>query len=195
MAVLVCIPTNSVRGFLFLCTLSSIYFLWTFWEQPFWPAWDCTSLWFWFAFLDAGRDWGQEEKGTTEDEMSRWHHWLNGHESEWTPGVGDGQGGLACCDSWGCKESDTTERLNWTELNWIVYNKYILNELSLKKTHTKQIYVLWNYKTYCNKTTLGNLTLYFLGAMAQYLLIQVCGNILEHNYSEWLESTIHTDGT
>jgi len=67
---------------------------------------------------DAGRDWGQEEKGTTEDEMVGWHHWLNGHESEWTPGVGDGQGGLACCDSWGGKESDTTERLNWTELNW-----------------------------------------------------------------------------
>ena len=66
---------------------------------------------------DAGRDWGQEEKGTTEDEMARWHHWFNGHESEWTPGVGDGQGGLACCDSWGRKELDTTERLNWTELN------------------------------------------------------------------------------
>ena len=58
----------------------------------------------------------QEEKGTTEDEMAGWHHWLNGHESEWTPGVGDGQGGLACCDSWGHKESDTTEQLNWTEL-------------------------------------------------------------------------------
>ena len=64
---------------------------------------------------DAGRDWGQEEKGTTEDEMVGWHHWLDGHETEWTPGVGDGQGGLACCNSWGCKESDTTERLNWTE--------------------------------------------------------------------------------
>ena len=64
---------------------------------------------------DAGRDWGQEEKGTTEDEIAGWHHWLDGHESEWTPGVGDGQGGLACCDSWGRKESDTTERLNWTE--------------------------------------------------------------------------------
>ena len=64
---------------------------------------------------DAGRDWGQEEKGTTEDEMSGWHHWLDGHEFEWTPGDGDGQGGLACCDSWGCKESDTSERLNWTE--------------------------------------------------------------------------------
>ena len=64
---------------------------------------------------DAGRDWGQEEKGTTEDEMAGWHHWLDGRESEWTPGIGDGQGGLACCDSWGLKELDTTERLNWTE--------------------------------------------------------------------------------
>ena len=63
---------------------------------------------------DAGRDWGQEEKGTAEDEMAGWHHWLDGHEFEWTPGVGDGQGGLVCCDSWGRKESDTTEWLNWT---------------------------------------------------------------------------------
>ena len=62
---------------------------------------------------DAGRDWGQEEKGTREDEMAGWHHGLDGHESKWTPGVGDGQGGLVCCDSWGHKESDTTEWLNW----------------------------------------------------------------------------------
>ena len=67
----------------------------------------------------AGRDWGQEEKGTTEDEMAGCHHLLDEHEFEWTLGVGDGQGGLACCDSWGRKESDMTERLNWTELrNW-----------------------------------------------------------------------------
>ena len=66
---------------------------------------------------DAGRDWGQKEKGTTEDEMAGLNHRLDGHEFEWTPGVGDGQGGLACCDSWGLKESDTTERLKWTELN------------------------------------------------------------------------------
>ena len=64
---------------------------------------------------DAGRDWGQEEKGMTEDEMTGWRHQLDGRESEWTPGVGDGQGGLAWCDSWGHKELDTTERLNWTE--------------------------------------------------------------------------------
>ena len=66
---------------------------------------------------DAGRDWRQEEKRTTEDEMAGWHHRFNGHEFEWTPGIGDGQGGLACCDSCGCKESDTTERLNWIEYN------------------------------------------------------------------------------
>ena len=64
----------------------------------------------------AGKDWGQEGKGTTEDEMAGCHHWLDGRESEWTPGVGDGQGGSACCDSWGHKELDTTEQLNWTEL-------------------------------------------------------------------------------
>ena len=65
---------------------------------------------------DAGRDWGQEEKGTTEDEMAGWHHWLDGRESEWTPGVGEGQGGLAFCDSWSRKELDMTEWLNLTEL-------------------------------------------------------------------------------
>ena len=56
-----------------------------------------------------------EEKGMTDDEMAGWHHQLDGHELEWTLGVGDGQGGLACCNSWGRKESDTTEWLNWTE--------------------------------------------------------------------------------
>ena len=79
-------------------------------------ATSCKELTHW-KDSDAGRDWGQEEKGTTEDEMAGWHHWLDGCESQWTPGVGDGQGGLACCDSWGHKESDTTEWRNWTELN------------------------------------------------------------------------------
>ena len=64
---------------------------------------------------NAGRDWGQEEKGTTEDDMAGWHHGLDGREFEWTLGVGDGQGGLVCFDSWGHKQSDTTQRLNWTE--------------------------------------------------------------------------------
>ena len=65
---------------------------------------------------DSGKDWRQEEKGMTEDEMVGWHHLLDGQEFEQTPGVGDRQGGLACSGSWGCKELDTTEQLNWTEL-------------------------------------------------------------------------------
>ena len=83
----------------------------------------------------AGRDWGQEEKQTTEDEMTGWHHWLNGPESEWTPGVGDGQGGLACCDSWGHKESDMTV----TELNW--WQDYILSPCLL---NLYAEYIMWN---------------------------------------------------
>ena len=65
---------------------------------------------------DAGKDWRQEEKGTTEDEMVGWHHWLDGHEFQQAPGVGDGQGSLECCSPWGHKESDMTEWLNWIEL-------------------------------------------------------------------------------
>ena len=66
---------------------------------------------------DAGKDWRQEEKGTTEDGMVGWHHWLDGHEFEQALGVGDEQGGLACCSPWDRKESDMTERLNWTIIN------------------------------------------------------------------------------
>ena len=84
-------------------------------ETPvLWPP--HAKSWFIGKDSDAGRDWGQEEKGMTEDEMAGWHHRLDGRESQWTPGVGDGQGGLVCCDSWGRKELDTTEQLNWTEL-------------------------------------------------------------------------------
>ena len=84
-----------------------------FWMLSFQTTFSLSS--FTFINPDAGKDWREEEKGTTEDEMAGWHHWLDGREPEWTLGVGDGQGGLACCGSWGCKESDTTERLNWTE--------------------------------------------------------------------------------
>ena len=84
-------------------------------ETPIlWPP-DAKS-WFIWKDPDAGKDWGQEEKRTTEDEMVGWHHQLNGQEFGWILGVGYGQGGLACCSSWGRKESDTTELLNWTEL-------------------------------------------------------------------------------
>ena len=74
---------------------------------------------------DAGKDWRWEEKGTTEDEMAGWHHQLDAHEFGWPLGAGDGQGGLACCDSWGLKESDTTEWLNWTEPSYkLLQNLY-----------------------------------------------------------------------
>ena len=79
----------------------------------FWPP-DVKS-WLIWKESDAGNDWGQEEKRTTEYEMVGWHHQLSGHGFGWTPGVGDGQGGLVCCGSWGRKESDTTEWLNWTK--------------------------------------------------------------------------------
>ena len=75
---------------------------------------------------DAGKDWGQEEKGTTEDEMVGWHHRHNRHGFGWTPGVGDGQGGLVCCSSWGCKESDMTEWLNWSNKMNIIILKVCL---------------------------------------------------------------------
>ena len=103
-----------------------------------WPP-DAKS-WLIWKDPDAGKDWGQEEKGMTEGEMVGWHHWLDGHGFGWTLGVGDGQGGLACCCSWGCKEWDTTEQLNWTELNRV--NEFI--NWQLFKSWLKQE----NYLTY-----------------------------------------------
>ena len=109
---------------------------------------------------DAGRDWGQEEKGMTEDEMAGWHHRLDGRELEWTPGVGDGQGGLACCNSWGHKELEMTERLNWTELNW---------RLSPPKFFQRWVrywdilaFTVWEHSVFASRTLLaGSHTAYF----------------------------------
>ena len=111
-------------------------------ETPLlWPP--HAKSWFIGKESDAGRDWGQEEKGTTEDEMAGWYHQLNGREFGWTPGVGDGQGGLACCNSWGHKESDTTVgQLNSWQLTvcqgWILspflvklYVEYIMRNATL----------------------------------------------------------------
>ena len=97
-------------------------------------------------YSGAGRDWGQEEKETTEDEMARWHHWLDGRESEWTLGVGDGQGGLACCDSWGRKESDTTERLNWLTdwlTDWLEPPECFKNTFDVKESSYKGQHFVW----------------------------------------------------
>ena len=94
-------PGISLEGMMLKLKLQ--YFGHLMWSVDHWKR-----LWCWEG-LGAGGE------GSTEDEMAGWHHGLDGCESEWTPGVGDGQGGLACCSSWGRKESDTTERLNWTE--------------------------------------------------------------------------------
>ena len=89
---------------------------WTEAETPIlWPP--DVKNWLIWKDPDAGKDW-RREKGMTEDEMVGWHHRLNGHEFESSPGVGDGQGGLACCSPWGFKGLDMTEWLNGTELNW-----------------------------------------------------------------------------
>ena len=91
-------------------------------DMKTWPIW---------KDLEAGKDWRQEEKGTSEDEMVGWHHELFGHEFEQTLGVGDGQGSLACCSPWRCKESDMTKQLNWTELK-IIISQWDSYSLSLK---------------------------------------------------------------
>ena len=98
-------PEHSLEGL--TLKLKLLYFLWSpnvknwlIWKDP-----------------DGGKDWRQEEKGATEDEMVGWHHRLDGHAFEQALGVGVGQGSLACCSPWYCKESDVTERLNWTELD------------------------------------------------------------------------------
>ena len=104
---------------------SALGFLWNYAkaESPVrWPP--HAKSWLIGKDSDAGRDWGQEEKGTTEDEIAGWHHWLDGRESELIPGVDDGQGGLVCYDSWDRKELDMTEQLNWTEtVLW--FKKYL----------------------------------------------------------------------
>ena len=95
---------------------------------------------------DAGKDWWQEEKETTEDEMVGWHHRLDGHGFGWTPGVGDGQGGLMCCGSWGLKELDTTERLNCTR--WFLStgpnnNIKNCNHIRMGGYHQAKV-IIWN---------------------------------------------------
>ena len=103
-------------------------------ETPiFWPP--HAKSWLIGKDSDCGRHWRQEEKGTTEDEMAGWHHWLDGHEFGWTLGVGDGQGGLACCNSWVHKESDMTDRLNWTKLTLSLSNPFC-RKVSLDTSHS-----------------------------------------------------------
>ena len=109
-----------------------------------WPP--GVKSWLIWKDSDAGRDWGQEEKGTTQDEMVGWHHWLNGYEFGWTPGVGDGQGGLVCCGSWG-----PTSRIrlsHWTELmsSWVkeirIHTKHTDRRVNVKTNLLK----IWSIK-------------------------------------------------
>ena len=123
---------------------------------------------------DAGKDWRQEEKGTTEDEMVGWHHWLNGHEIEKALGIGDGQRSLECCSPWGCKESDTTEQLNWNELiadslyctaetNTTLWSNYPLTKkIKIIAIFLKKALKVWlsrwmNWKNHRSKTTITTL--------------------------------------
>ena len=116
-------------------------------ETPIlWPP-DAKS-WHFGKDPDAGKDWGQEEKGMTEDEMAGWHHRLDRHGFGCTPEAGDRQGGLACCGSWGLKESDMTEWVNWSELNW--------TELKITVSF---LLLVWNDCFHCSEESRLNLIL------------------------------------
>ena len=94
-------------------------------ETPIlWPP--NVKNWLIGKYPDAGKDWKQEEKGVTEDEMVGWHHWLDGHEFEQALGNGEGEGSLMCCSPWGHKESVMTEQVNWTI--WNSYSSTVVNE-------------------------------------------------------------------
>ena len=118
---------------------------------------------------DAGKDWRQEEKGTTEDEIVGWHHWLDGHEFEQALGVGDGQGNLACYSSWGCKELKLTEQPNWTELRWTkLFDSSCIWEIGRESER-----IFWKHKPcllhlqYCQE---GSLSVVPPGNIEQWLL-------------------------
>ena len=106
---------------------------WLIWKEP-----------------DAGKEWGQDEKGTTEDEMVGWHHQLNGHGFGWTPGVGDGLGGLAHCGTWGRKDSDMTERLNWTELKSTITSEALHDQTP---TYFVYLYIILDFTFLLHMTT------------------------------------------
>ena len=119
---------------------------------------------------DVGKDWRWEKKGTTEDEMVGWHHQSDGHEFEQAPGVGDGQGSLACCSPWGCKELDTTERLKWTDLTF--YYCWIL--LSVKASTSVSLNLHFVYLLYNNICFIHFLCLKFFLIIHLLLKLPLC---------------------
>ena len=134
-------------------------------ETPIlWPP-DAKN-WFIWKYPDAGKDWRQEEKGMTEDEMVEWHHQFNGRQFEQTSGNSEGQGSLVCCSPWGCKELDTTEQLNWTELHYpnileFLYAFFSPIFLFLWKNRVPGNFALWlcyfTVSLMCKLRLLGNL--------------------------------------
>ena len=127
--------------------------------------------------LEGGAGLGQEEKGTTDDEMAGWHHWLDGRESQWTPGVGDRQGDLECCNSWGRKESDTTEQLIWSDLivlyALIIIIPALLSFLStsIQNTGILSFFSLLSEEVSSKKSTYGMLIFHaarFLGVLGVF---------------------------
>jgi len=156
---------------------------------------------------DAGKDWGQEEKCTTEDEMVGWYHQLNGHEFEQTPGVGDAQGDLLCCSPWGLKELDTTEWVNWTDW-WIWHFRFLYNivlysiGLTSITSHIHnwvycfcfgfvfsfflELFLHWSPVAYCAPTSLGS---------SSFSVISFCLFILFMGFSRqeyWHGLTFHS---
>ena len=132
---------------------------------------------------DAGNDWSWEEKGTAEDEMVGWHHRLDGHEFEQALGVGDGQGGLACCSPWGCKESDSTERPNWTELKskWMVYVSWKDYDSTSSVMENNQGFI-WNYPLWMWSSL--EITTKIVGKGMKVLVAQItksCDTCLQNN--------------
>ena len=108
---------------------------------------------------DAGKDWKWEERGTTEDAMVGWHHWLDRHESEQAPGVGDEQGSLACCSPWGHKELDTTERLNWTDPDILLLALFLISSKDILSGVFRFIVINFNLILYVKLSSEGYISL------------------------------------
>ena len=117
---------------------------------------------------------GRRRRGTTEDEMAGWHHRLDGHEYEQTPGADDGQGGLACCDSWGCKELDTTERLNWTVLISTRYKMHLKPKVSIIWIWNRSVISGWAFQVEKNhRHPAGKPPVYSLTALFLFMCFRV----------------------
>ena len=156
-----------------------------------WPS--HVKSWLIWKDPDGAEDWGQE-KGTTEDGMVGLHRWFNGHQFGWALGVGDGQGGLACCSSWGHKESDTTEQLNWTELNYI-HNVWSLASLSRSPwldlryySNTNKILKCYLWLCYCYKLVILLITVRFCKLSFSEFLSQIWRIPCPQPFKYWLAS-------